>query len=200
MSQVEHSNIILASQSESRKKQLTEAGISFEVIVSHADETPSVQKSFRAQLSEIAMRKAEVILNETADRGLRLIIAADMNIVFQKTMYGKPQSIEAARDLIKRMQGSNEIYAYTGNAILLAEGEQILGEINLTDVARMSMDHIPRKVLEEYLENNKPLTKCGGFSIMDASFVHMQEGRYSTACGLTLEYVEEMRKALLNNM
>lgn len=200
MAQVEKANIILASQSESRKRQLTEAGIVFEVMVSHADETPDNTKSFGAQLAEIALRKALTIQNQTAVRGPRVIVAADMNVVFGGKMYGKPKTIEEARSLIKSMQGSSEIYGYTGNAILLSDKDRVLEMINVTDIARMSMDHIPDTTLEDYLANQKPLTKCGGFTIMDAPFVHLEEGRYSTACGLTTEYVEEMIKGLLNIM
>lgn len=189
-------NIILASKSAVRKQQMMDAGIEFEVIVSDADETPNKTKSFRAQLAEIAMRKANVVLNETANRGLRLIIAADQNIVFNGKMYGKPANINDARELIKSMQGRDEIYAYTGNAVYIADRAEVLETTNITDISRLSMDKISDEELEDYLENHAPLTKCGGFSITDAPFVHLKEGRYSTACGMTIEIAQEMCKAL----
>ena len=189
-------NIILASKSAVRKQQMMDAGIEFEVIVSDADETPNKTKSFRAQLAEIAMRKANVVLNETANRGLRLIIAADQNIVFNGKMYGKPANINDARELIKSMQGRDDIYAYTGNAVYIADRAEVLETTNITDISRLSMDKISDEELEDYLENHSPLTKCGGFSITDAPFVHLKEGRYSTACGMTIEIAQEMCKAL----
>ena len=191
-----HPCIILASKSEVRKQQMIDANMQFEVIVSDADETPNKSKSFRAQLAEIAMRKANVVLRRTSDRGIRLIIAADQNIVLDGHMYGKPKSIDDARKLIKSMQGRNDIYAYTGNAVLVVDGIEVLESTNTTDIARMSMDKISNEVLENYLENNDPLSKCGGFSITDAPFVHLQEGKYSTACGMTIEIAQEMIKAL----
>lgn len=194
--QVKNPCIILASKSAVRKKQMIDADIPFEVIVSNADETPNHMKSFRAQLAEISMRKASLVLNKTSDKGMRLIIAADQNIVFNGHMYGKPKSIDDARTLIKSMQGREDIYAYTGNAVLIADGNMILESTNITDIARMSMDQISEEVLEDYLLNHAPLTKCGGFSITDAPFVHLKEGRYSTACGMTIEIVQEMSKAL----
>ena len=102
-----HTQVILASSSAIRKQQMINADIPFEVIVSNADETPNVSKSFRAQLAEIAMRKADVVFNKTSDRGMRLIVAADQNIVFDGEMYGKPKSIDDARKLIKNMRGRN---------------------------------------------------------------------------------------------
>lgn len=192
----EFPRVILASSSAIRKQQMINADIPFEVIVSDADETPDESKSFRAQLSEIAMRKAMVVLNKTVKREKRLIVAADQNIVFDGKMYGKPGSIDEARELIKSMQGRDDIFAYTGNAVLMADGSEILESVNVTDIARMSMDEISDEELENYLKNCMPLKKCGGICVADAPFLHLKEGRYSTACGMTIEIAEEMRKAL----
>lgn len=188
--------VILASSSAIRKQQMIDAEIPFEVAISDADETPSENKSFRSQLSEIAMRKAMAVLNSTANRGKRLIVAADQNIVFDGKMYGKPENIEEARELIKKMQGRDDIYAYTGNAVLIADGNEILESVNVTDIARMSMDEFSDEILEDYLKNHTPLKRCGGISITDAHFLHLKEGKYSTACGMTIEIAKEMRKAL----
>ncbi len=188
--------IILASQSEVRKRQLIEESIPFEIIVSNADETPDESKNFRNQLADISMRKAMKVFDETLDMGLRLIIAADQNIVFEDVMYGKPKTLDEARLLIMKMMGSEEVYAYTGNAVLLAEGEDILQSINVTDVSRMSVDNITDDELEIYLSDGKCLTYCGGISVSNSNFVHLKEGRMSTARGMTLEYAKELRKSL----
>lgn len=191
-------HVILASKSAIRKKKLTEEGIPFEVIVSEADETPNENKSFKAILAEIAMRKAKVVLDKTANRGTRLIIAADQNIVFEGKMYGKPKDINEAREIIQNMRGRDDIYAYTGNAVLLADGDEALETVNVTDIARMYMDEISDEEIEKYLKNTKPLTKCGGILIDDAPFLHLKEGRYSTACGMTTEIAKEMLKTFYN--
>lgn len=188
--------VILASQSQVRKEMMIDEGIPFEVIVSDADETPDARKSFRAQLAEIAMRNAKVVLDKTDYMGKRLIVAGDQNIVFDGQMYGKPKSIDDARKLIKRMEGREDIYAYTGNAIMIADGGKILESMNITDIARMSMDSISDEELENYLHSSSPLTHCGGFYIGDATFVRLKEGRYSTTCGMTIEFVREMYKGL----
>lgn len=142
------------------------------------------------------MRKAKTVFEKTIDRGLRLIIAADQNIVFDNVMYGKPKSIDDARNLIMKMMGSEEVYAYTGNSVLLAEGDTILQSINITDVARMSVDKITDDEFESYLANGKCLTYCGGISISNSNFIHLKEGRMSTARGMTLEYAKEMMSSL----
>ncbi len=188
--------VILASKSKVRKQQMIDESIPFEVVVSDADETPDETKSFKDQLAEISMRKAQVVFDHTKSRGKRLIVAGDQNIVFDNKMYGKPKTIEDARKLLKNMRGSDEIYAYTGNAVLLVDKDKILQSINVTDVARMSFDDISDEELEAYLSTKKSLSYCGGISITDASFIHLKEGRLSTAKGMTLEYAQELMKNL----
>ena len=188
--------VILASKSAVRKQQLIDNSIPFEVIVSNADETPDKSKSFKNQLAEISMRKAQTVFEMTKDRGVRLIIAGDQNIVFNGIMYGKPKTITEARNLLSQMRGSEEVYAYTGNAVLLAENGKILLSINITDVARLSVDNISDEEMDNYLSDGTCLSICGGISINNALFVHLKEGRLSTAKGMTLEYAKEMMSNL----
>lgn len=188
--------VILASKSAVRKQQLIDDSIPFEVIVSNADETPDESKSFKNQLAEISMRKAKTVFEATKDRGLRLIIAADQNIVFDNVMYGKPKSIDEACHLLYNMRGSEEVYAYTGNAVLLAENDRILQSVNITDVARLSVDNISDDEVVNYLKDGKCLSVCGGISINNCLFVHLKEGRMSTARGMTLEYAKEIMLSL----
>lgn len=188
--------VILASKSAVRKQQLIDDSIPFEVMVSNADETPDDSKSFKNQLAEISMRKAKNVFEATKDRGLRLIIAADQNIVFDNIMYGKPKSIDEARNLLNRMRGTEEVYAYTGNAVLLAENDKILQSVNITDISRLSIDDISDKERDAYLATGKCLAYCGGISISNSNFVHLKEGRMSTARGMTLEYAKEIMSSL----
>ena len=50
--------------------------------------------------------------------------------------------------------------------------------------------------LENYLANQNPLTKCGGINILDSKFLHLEEGKMSTACGMTMEYLQELLSSL----
>ena len=188
--------VILASKSIMRKQQMIDADISFEVIASDADETPDTSKNFKDQLAEISMRKAQVVFDRTKTRGRRLIVAADQNIVFDGKKYGKPKTKAAARELLAQMRGTDEVYSYTGNAVLLAEKDKILQSVNVTDVARMSFDDISDEVLEDWVNNSNCLSWCGGISVVFADFIHLKEGRLSTARGMTLEYAEELMKNL----
>lgn len=186
-------NIILASSSRYRKKQMIDANLNFEVIVSNVDETPDESLSFKDQLAEIAMRKAMKVLEDTKDRGLRLIVAADQNMYFNGKMYQKPVDIKEAKEFLYEMMGFKEIYAYTGNAILLVDKDKILQSINITDEVRMSMDNITDEEIDNYIEEYNPLDSCGAI-VLGPSFFHLEEGRQSTLDGMTLEYTLELLK------
>ena len=188
--------IILASKSSIRKQMLKEAGLSFEVFVSNADETPDLSKSFEEQLKEISLRKAKAVFEATIDNGKRVIVSADQNIVFNNIMYGKPKDLDTARELITSMKGNNNIYSYVGNSIIYADGDRVIKMINNCDIARMCMDNITSEELEDYLINNNPLSKCGGINIVDTNFLHLEEGKMSTASGMTIEFLQELLSSL----
>ena len=192
----EYPRVILASKSIYRRQQLIDANIPFEVKASNADETRDESKSYSNQLAEIAKRKMEKVLDETKDRGLRLIIAADQGTIFEDKLYGKPASKEEARELISRMRGSDSIYYMTGNAIALADKDQILQSVNVTDVARVGMENISDEALDKYIQEVDVQSIAGGVGINSATFVHLREGRLSTARGMTLEFAEEMKKTM----
>lgn len=189
--------VILASGSAVRKRQLEDLNIPFEVIVSNVDETPDKSKSFRDQLAEIAMRKAQAVFETTKDRGRRIIVAADQNIVLNGKMYGKPKTTDDAYRLLQEMKGSDEIYDYTGNAVLFAENDKILQSVNITDVARLSIDDIPDEEAKNYSKENGTKFRAG-ISITNAPFVRLKEGRLSTVIGMTTEYLQEMMQNLKN--
>lgn len=189
--------VILASKSTFRKQQMIDNSIPFEVIVSNANEIPDKSKSFKDQLAEISLRKAQTVFEKTKERGLRLIIAADQSVVFNGKIYGKPKSIGEARNLLCQMKGSEKVYYYTGNAILLCENDRILQSVNITDTARVSIDNLSDEEIENYLKDDAYLSICGGISINNSLFVHLKEGRLSTAKGMTIEYVKEIMSSLL---
>ena len=184
--------VILASKAFFRKKMLEENNIPFEIIVSDADETSDSSKPFDEQLKDISMRKAKVVFEQTVNEGKRVIVAADQNIVFNNIMYGKPQNLDEARIFIKSMAGSDNIYSYVGNSLIYADGNNIIEVINNCDISRMRMDDISEEELEDYLANNNPLSKCGGINIVDTKFLHLVEGKMSTAVGMTIEYLQDL--------
>ena len=188
--------VILASGSKYRKTKLETIGIPFEIMVSNVDEAPDQSKTPKDQLADIAMRKAKAVFEKTKDRGRRLIIAADHNLMFEGKLYGKPKTIKEARNNIQAFRGSQNIYSCVGNAVLLADRDIILQSINTTDASRLSMDSISNLEIEKFLKSGDWRQVCGGANLNNALFVHTVEGRTSTAYGMTIEYAQELLPSL----
>lgn len=101
------------------------------------------------------MRKALTVIDKLSADKDYIIVAADQNILFRDMLYGKPSNIEEVRQIIKSIQGSDQIYAYVGNTVLYVSNGKIIDSISECDVARMKMDYISDDDLETYLK-----TKC----------------------------------------
>lgn len=184
--------IILASGSPQRRYLLEEAGIPFEIIVSNANETRVKAYTLGDQLNDIAMRKALTVMDKLDTNEDYIIVAADQNILFQGNLYGKPSNIAEARQIIKSMQNSDQIYSYVGNTVLYVSNGKIIDSISKYDIARMKMGYISDKKLENYLKTKCPLAKCGGINILETPSLLLVEGKRSTAIGMTIEYLQEM--------
>ena len=61
-----------------------------------------------------------------------------------------------------------------------------------SDTLNIMIDDISDEEVENYLKIGNCLSICGGISINNALFVHLKEGRMSTARGMTIEYAKEM--------
>lgn len=142
--------------------------------------------------SSSIQRKALAVMDMVKETEDYIIVAADQNIYFDGVMYGKPQSIEEARTLIKRMQGCNEIYAYVGNTVLYISNSTVIKHISKCDIARIRMDYISDEELEHYLETGSPLAKCGGINILHTPGLHLEAGKLCTAKGMTTDYLIDM--------
>lgn len=184
--------VILASSSVQRKALLEDLGIPFEIIVSNVDETPVKALSITEQMNDISMRKALAVMDMVNEPEDYIIVSADQNIFFDGVMYGKPNTIEEARELIKKMQGSNEIYAYVGNTVLYISNSTIIKHISECDIARLRMDYISDEELEDYLATGSPLAKCGGINILHTPGLHLEAGKLCTAKGMTVTHLIDM--------
>ena len=184
--------VILASSSVQRKALLEELGIPFDIVVSNVDETPVKALSITEQMNDISMRKALTVMDMVKESEDHIIVAADQNIFFEGVMYGKPNTIEEARKLIKRMQGSDKIYAYVGNTVLYVSNSTVIKYISECDFARLRMDYISDEELEHYLETGSPLAKCGGINIFHTPGLHLEDGKLCTAKGMTTDYLLDM--------
>jgi septum formation protein len=151
--------IILASQSPRRRQLLEWAEISFEVMISDADESYPGDLTSTEIPVYIARRKAEAIKRRTG--GAPMIIAADTVVVLDGTIIGKPVDRSEAMDILSRLSGQKHL-VITG-VVLLKEFK----EVSFFDITEVWFHELTMDQIEFYVDKYKPYDKAGAYAIQE---------------------------------
>jgi septum formation protein len=188
--------VILASQSPSRKKLLESAGIPFDVMVSGVDEeSPEITALTPSEMViALAILKAHTVKNTFNVGDNALIIGCDSTFEFEGESLGKPLTHANAVARAKRMRGKNGLL-HTGHCIIdTAQG------IEVTDIstARVFMADMSDDEIEAYVSTGEPLELAGGFSLdgISAPFISRIEGDPSGIIGLSLPTLRTMVRSI----
>ena len=173
--------IILASSSPRRKELLTQAGVSFSIVVSGCDETPVAGESPREMVERLAVVKAAAVADQNGDA---FVIGADTTVCIDGEVLGKPESFEQACEMLRKIQGRrHEVLG--GIAILnRAKGlERVWSHSTQVTMAPMS-----EEVIARYVRSGEPMDKAGSYAIqgLGLQFVDSVEGSYSNVVGLNI--------------
>jgi len=172
--------LILASGSPRRAEFLSWLEIPFEVISSDIDEE-SDEKSPSKLATELAEKKGKVV-RSLLPHSNPLIIAADTVVVLEDKIYGKPTSINEAREFLSELSGRSH-KVYTGVSILNKESVFSFCEETIVEFAPISDE-----MMNNYLKRNESLDKAGAYGIQGPSltFIRNLQGSYSNVVGLPL--------------
>jgi septum formation protein len=156
---------ILASQSPRRKQLLAWADLSFEVIVSEADETYPEEMGVEDVPVHIAKHKAlavqEKIAKElTAHQG-KWIIAADTIVVLDNEIIGKPVDREDAIKILTKLSGKKH-RVITGVCLIKDQESQSFSETTMVHFHTLTLEQITY-----YIDQYQPYDKAGAYGIQD---------------------------------
>jgi septum formation protein len=177
--------LILASASPRRAEILTDAGISFDIMPVHVDETPLADESAEAMCRRLADHKAQ----EAAERLATLqepavVIAADTTVEIDGHILGKPASRDDAREMLRRLSGKTHRVLTAIALIRLPDGMK-QADLESTSVrfSPLSADEI-----DEYVATGEPMDKAGGYAIQGRAgrYIERIEGCYFNVVGLPL--------------
>ena len=109
-------HIILASQSMGRKILLEKLGVRFRTIVTRVDEDSIVAKDPYKTIEKRATAKLDEVLNNPRvymldEKAHNLIIAADSMAIVGKKTYGKSESREDAKRILKELMDKTHVFA-----------------------------------------------------------------------------------------
>jgi len=159
------SHIILASQSPRRKSLLEWAELSFEIIVSEANEDYPVTMPIEEVPIFIARNKANAVKEKIAVENTTLlnscIIAADTVVVLDQLIIGKPAHKQDAIASLQKLSG--RIHQVITGVVLLYDGQ----EIAFSETTQVEFHPLTQAQIEFYVEKYKPYDKAGAYAIQE---------------------------------
>ena len=171
--------VVLASQSPRRRELLTLIGIEHVVLPSNLDETMRPEELPAPHALRLAVEKAGAVASAQPDA---VVIGADTVVVLDGKVLGKPASVDAARDMLRALNGRTHkvitavAVAYNGATRQAAE------EVAVT-FRKLDDDEI-----EAYVATREGMDKAGAYGIQGfgATIVERIEGDYFAVMGLPL--------------
>ena len=169
---------ILASSSPRRKELLAKLIKDYTIIVPNVDE-----RSLDLPPNELAAEESK--LKAYAISALYPndeVLACDTIVVLDDKILGKPADEEDAKRMLRAQSGKRQIvlsgYTYIGKG----------KEITRTVATEVYFKELSDELIEDYVQNKKPLDKAGAYGIQDGyPLVDHIEGSYDNVMGLPTE-------------
>ncbi len=188
---------ILASASPRRRELLTQVGLTFEVMVSDADENIEESLSPDELVKRLSLIKAAAVKEELSAKGAdgdSAVIGADTVVFHKGEILGKPKDEEDAFRMLKSLSGDTHS-VYTGVTILL--GDETITFANETKVV---FDTVSDEEIKRYIASKEPMDKAGAYGIqgLGGAFVTSIEGEYANVVGFPIgEFCHILRERKL---
>lgn len=179
--------LILASGSPRRKELLASLGLTFDILVSEADESFAPGQPPVEIVQELAYRKASAVAN-TLSAGL--VLGADTIVVCDDVILGKPEDEADAKRILQLLSGRSHT-VYTGIALVEAAGERrVVRDVRGTEVA---MKPLTDAQIDAYIATGEPMDKAGAYGIQGkaSQFITGIDGDYFNVVGLPVSLVAD---------
>lgn len=186
--------IVLASQSTSRRRLLTDAGLKPTIIVSNVDEETDF---FNAMTPEdmviaLAISKAHTV-RELIDYPA-IIIGCDSTFDVDGVSFGKPGTPEVAIERAKKISGRTGLL-HTGHCIIDTErGIEIADRVT----TKVTFTDMTDEEIADYVASEEPLHVAGGFTLdgFGSPFIPVIEGDYTNVVGISMPFLRNAMKQL----
>lgn len=186
--------IVLASQSASRRRLLTDAGLKPTIIVSNVDEETEFFNAMNPEdmVIALAISKAHTV-REMIDYPA-IIIGCDSTFDVDGVSFGKPGTPEVAVQRAKKISGRTGLL-HTGHCIIDTDrgieiADRVTTKVTFTD---MSDEEIA-----DYVASEEPLHVAGGFTLdgFGSPFIPVIEGDYTNVVGISMPFLRNAMKQL----
>ena len=181
--------IVLASQSKSRRRLLESAGLSPKIIVSNVDEETDFFNSMvpSDMVIALAITKAHTVREQIDFPAI--IIGCDSTFEFDGKSLGKPGTPDIAIERARRVRGTSGLL-HTGHCIIdTSKDKEISDRITtVVNFADMSDEEI-----DDYVATEEPLHVAGGFTLdgFSSPFISSIEGDYTNVVGISMPFLRK---------
>lgn len=192
--------LILASASPRRRELISELGLPFEIIPSHADESGVPARRPR----EFALLAAELKCREIASRpenrdavviGCDTIVCFDPDLDFPaSSLFGKPSGPEEAFAMLSALSGRAHAVV---TAVAVSHPERNGAPPSMesdSEITRVVFKPLTESMIREYIETGEPFDKAGAYGAQGLAgrFIERVEGNLDNVIGLPLALVRRM--------
>lgn len=186
--------IVLASQSSSRRRLLTDAGLTPTIIVSHVDEETDFFNAMSPEdmVIALAISKAHTV-REMIDYPA-IIIGCDSTFDVDGVSFGKPGTPEVAIERAKKISGRTGLL-HTGHCIIDTEqGIEIADRVT----TKVTFTDMTDEEIADYVASGEPLQVAGGFTLdgFGSPFIPVIEGDYTNVVGISMPFLRNAMKQL----
>lgn len=195
--QINHSTIILASQSPRRAAILKQMGIDCVVMPADIDESQLANESPTDYVLRLAKQKALAIqLQLQAQLNTQSaempILAADTTVALRDSIFGKPENDADAVQMLKQLSGTQH-QVYTAVAGVFKQ--QIELALNTTLVEMMPLSDA---MIAAYIATQEHKDKAGSYAIqgLAGSWIKRIDGSYTGVMGLPVHETAMILKKL----
>lgn len=173
--------VVLASASPRRHELLARAGVSFEVVVSPAEEIHDAAMEPEALCELNATLKAEAI---AAHRPEATVIGADTLVFIDGEPLGKPAGLDEARDMLRRLSGRTHRVC-TGVCVIFPDRPARIFH-DTTEVDFLPLDD---EAIDAYFALVNPFDKAGAYGIQEHGemIVASIRGNFDNVMGLPVD-------------
>ena len=175
-------SLILASASPRRSELLRELNVQFKVVPSDANEVCHDQLT-ALEVSQInAYRKARMVAKRFPDA---LVLGADTLVFLEARLFGKPDSLENAYEMLQQLQGQTHQVVTAICLLHLREHRQKI----FAEVTAVTFQPLDAVKIRRYLNRVNPLDKAGAYAIQEEGDLIVEKiaGSYSNVVGLPIE-------------
>jgi len=180
--------LILASASPRRRELLAQAGLRFDVLPAHIDETRHDGEEPKAYAQRLALEKAQAI---SALHAGAVILGADTIVELDGEVLHKPSNAGEAERMLRALSGRAH-RVHTGIALVC--GADQWQHLETTTVY---FEEIPEADLAHYLASGDSLDKAGAYGIQGyaARWIPRIEGDFFNVMGLPIAATMRLLRA-----